>query len=86
MSVKWYVHSWEMLKKMQESSPVELLGASVWLSKVLGTRTAIGRPNILGDSVTISFIDGNVRYNQIFMAEDDASKTTFICLDFIGLF
>jgi hypothetical protein len=34
----------------------------------------------------ISFLDGNVGYNQIFMAEEDASKTTFICLGFIGLF
>jgi hypothetical protein len=34
----------------------------------------------------ISFLDGNAEYNQIFMAKDDASKTTFICLGFIGLF
>jgi hypothetical protein len=34
----------------------------------------------------ISFLDGNVVYNQIFMAEEDASKTAFICLGFIGLF
>jgi hypothetical protein len=34
----------------------------------------------------ISFLDGNVGYNQIFMAEEDASKTTFICPGFIGLF
>jgi hypothetical protein len=34
----------------------------------------------------ISFLDGNARYNQIFMAKDDASKMTFICLGFIGLF
>jgi hypothetical protein len=34
----------------------------------------------------ISFLDGNAGYNQIFMAEEDASKTTFICLGFIGLF
>jgi hypothetical protein len=34
----------------------------------------------------ISFLDGNARYNQIFMAEEDASKTTFICSGFIGLF
>jgi hypothetical protein len=31
-------------------------------------------------------LDGNVGYNQIFMAKEDASKTTFICLGFIGLF
>jgi hypothetical protein len=34
----------------------------------------------------ISFLDGNVGYNQIFMAKEDTSKTTFICLGFIGLF
>jgi hypothetical protein len=34
----------------------------------------------------ISFLDGNVGYNQIYMAEEDASKTTFICPGFIGLF
>jgi hypothetical protein len=34
----------------------------------------------------ISFIDGNAVYNQIFMAEEDTSKTAFICPDFIGLF
>jgi hypothetical protein len=34
----------------------------------------------------ISFLDGNAGYNQIFMVEEDASKTTFICQGFIGLF
>jgi hypothetical protein len=34
----------------------------------------------------ISFLDDNVGYNQIFMAEEDASKTAFICPGFIGLF
>jgi hypothetical protein len=34
----------------------------------------------------ISFLDGNVGYNQIFMAEEDASKMAFICPGFIGLF
>jgi hypothetical protein len=34
----------------------------------------------------ISFLDGNAGYNQIFMDEEDASKTTFICSGFIGLF
>jgi hypothetical protein len=34
----------------------------------------------------ISFLDGNARYNQIFMAEEDASKTAFICPGFIDLF
>jgi hypothetical protein len=34
----------------------------------------------------ISFLDGNVGYNQIFMAEDDTSKMAFCCPGFIGLF
>jgi len=34
----------------------------------------------------ISFLDGNARYNQIFMAEEDMSKTAFICPGFVGLF
>ena len=34
----------------------------------------------------ISFLDGNAGYNQIFMAEEDISKTAFICPGFVGLF
>jgi hypothetical protein len=34
----------------------------------------------------ISFLDGNVRYNQIFMAREDMHKTTFRCPSFVGLF
>jgi hypothetical protein len=34
----------------------------------------------------ISFLYGNVGYNQIFMAEEDMSKTAFRCPGFIGLF
>jgi hypothetical protein len=34
----------------------------------------------------ISFLDGNVSYNQIFMAAEDMSKTFFRCPSFIGLF
>jgi hypothetical protein len=34
----------------------------------------------------ISFLDSNFGYNQIFMAEKDASKMAFICPGFIGLF
>jgi hypothetical protein len=34
----------------------------------------------------LSFLDGNASYNQIFMAEEDISKTAFICPGFIGLF
>ena len=34
----------------------------------------------------ISFLDGNAGSNQIFMAEEDMSKTAFICPGFVGLF
>ena len=34
----------------------------------------------------ISFLDGNAGYNQIFMAEEDTSKTAFRCPGFVGLF
>jgi hypothetical protein len=34
----------------------------------------------------ISFLDGNAGYNQIFMTEEDMSKTPFRCLSFIGSF
>nr|ABA97725.2 retrotransposon protein, putative, unclassified [Oryza sativa Japonica Group] len=34
----------------------------------------------------LSFMDGNVGYNQIFMAEEDIHKITFSCLGAIGLF
>jgi hypothetical protein len=34
----------------------------------------------------ISFLDGNAGYNQIFMAEEDMSKTAFRCPGFISLF
>jgi hypothetical protein len=48
MSVKWDIRSWEMLRKIQELGPVKLLGVYAWLSKVLGMRTSVGEPNILG--------------------------------------
>jgi hypothetical protein len=41
--------------------------------------------NASGNTI-ISFLDGNAGYNQIFMAEEDESKTAFICPGFIGLF
>ena len=34
----------------------------------------------------ICFLDGNACYNQIFMAEEDMSKTVFRCPEFIDLF
>jgi hypothetical protein len=34
----------------------------------------------------ISFLDGNVGYNQIFITKEDVSKTAFHCPGFIGLF
>jgi hypothetical protein len=34
----------------------------------------------------ISFMDDNAGYNQIFMAIEDISKTTFRCPGHIGLF
>jgi hypothetical protein len=54
MYVRWDICSWEMLRKIQGLGPVKLLGASAWLSKVLGTRIDAGGPNILGGSVTFS--------------------------------
>jgi len=34
----------------------------------------------------ISFMDGNVGYNQIFIAEEDILKTAFRCPGHVGLF
>jgi hypothetical protein len=42
--------------------------------------------NNVSEHRVISFLDGNDGYNQIFMAEEDMSKTDFYCPGFIGLF
>jgi hypothetical protein len=42
--------------------------------------------NNASENRIISFLDGNAGYNQIFMAEEDVSKTTFICPGIIDLF
>jgi hypothetical protein len=42
--------------------------------------------NVASGHRILSFLDGNDSYNQIFMAEEDISKTAFICLGFVGLF
>jgi hypothetical protein len=34
----------------------------------------------------LSFLDGSAGYNQIFMVDEDISKTIFICSGFVGLF
>lgn len=41
--------------------------------------------NASGNRIII-FLDDNARYNQIFMAGEDVSKTSFVYLSFIGLF
>jgi hypothetical protein len=39
------------VKGIQETGPVDPLGAPAWLSKVFGTTISVGGPNILGGSV-----------------------------------
>jgi hypothetical protein len=41
--------------------------------------------NASGNKV-ISFLDGNVGCNEIFMVKEDVSKTAFRCPGFVGLF
>jgi hypothetical protein len=38
------------------------------------------------DNKVISFLDGNVGYNQIFMSKEDMSKTAFCYPKFVSLF
>jgi hypothetical protein len=40
--------------------------------------------NNASENRVISFLDGNAGYNQIFMAEEDASKMAFICPASLG--
>jgi hypothetical protein len=40
--------------------------------------------NNASGNIIISFLDGNAGYKQIFMAEEDASQTAFICPGFIS--
>jgi hypothetical protein len=42
--------------------------------------------NSASGNKVISFLDGNVGYNQIFMAREDMHKTAFQCPGFVGLF
>jgi hypothetical protein len=42
--------------------------------------------NFASGHKVLNFLDGNAGYNQIFMAEEDISKTAFICPGFVGLF
>jgi hypothetical protein len=42
--------------------------------------------NFASGHKVLSFLDGNAGYNQIFMAEEDLSKTAFICPRFVCLF
>jgi hypothetical protein len=42
--------------------------------------------NSVSGNKIMSFLDGNTGYNQIFMANEDVSKTIFYCPGFMGLF
>jgi hypothetical protein len=42
--------------------------------------------NVASGQKILSFLDGNSSYNQIFMADEDISKMSFICPGFVGLF
>jgi hypothetical protein len=42
--------------------------------------------NSVSGNKVISFLEGNVSYNQIFMVKEDVSKTAFCCPGFVGLF
>jgi hypothetical protein len=52
MFVIWDERSWTMWRRYRNQVLSSYLGAPAWLSKVLGTRTSVGGPNILGGSVT----------------------------------
>ena len=66
MSTSWVIRSRERLKTVQDLGPIKLLGAPAWLSKVPGTRTGAGGPNILRgsaaeniDNIKIIFINSS---------------------------
>ena len=42
--------------------------------------------NVASEHRVISFLDGNACYYQIFMAEEETSKTAFRCPGFVSLF
>jgi hypothetical protein len=42
--------------------------------------------NVASGHRILSILDGNAGYNQIFMADEDISKTAYICLGFVCLF
>jgi hypothetical protein len=42
--------------------------------------------NYASGNKIISFLDGNARYNQIFMAKEDVATIAFRCPGFVGLF
>jgi hypothetical protein len=47
--------------------------------------TADSLINSVSGNKVIIFLDGNMGYNHIFMAEEEVSKTAFRCPGFIGL-
>jgi hypothetical protein len=73
-----------MLKKIREPGLVKMLGASAWLSKVLGTRTGVGGPNILGGFVTASI--GAVPIFRILFSASKDFKTTYLKILFHSYF
>jgi hypothetical protein len=42
--------------------------------------------NVTAGHKVLNFMDGNAKYNQIFMAIEDIAKTTFRCSGHVGLY